>query len=79
MLNNTIVGSLMGTGRGGTIVTPEIVPFKIYVFAVLTNKVETARWSLRANCLLPKCVHVAKHLINTLTRVQNSLHMLNTV
>ena len=42
MLNDTILGVIFGTGRGGNKITPKLVPFGVSVLAVITNKVDTA-------------------------------------
>ena len=41
MLNGMILGVTFGTGRGGTTVTPKIVPLSVSVLAVVANKEET--------------------------------------
>ena len=42
LLDGMIFGVTFGTGRGGQIITPQIVPFSVSVLAVVIYKVETA-------------------------------------
>ena len=46
LLNGTVLRVTFGTGRGGTKLTPDIVPFSVSVLALVTNRVDTAIWYL---------------------------------